>query len=225
MAFTNANLHLRAGAPGDLTYTYDAAADTMAAVAAVGFFNNTDDDTNFFAEDLIWCQCTDGNMWLRVASVSSGSVTTQHAGGNLPLGVLATNTNTATTAVGASAELSAVLKTSMIIEDGSSHSSASRYVLPTPYAGAEIIVRRDDSGSALHTYDAGGSAGTDENAGTGVTYDSVGNRRFTIQRESEGFHVVGVSTTRWRIQSMNLHSSIAASVTANAGPARFLGAT
>ena len=85
MAFTNANLHLLAGAVGDLNYKYDAGTDTLATVLAVGYLNNDDDDTNFQAEDLIWCQCTDGNMYLRVTAVSSGSVTTQFAGGNLPI--------------------------------------------------------------------------------------------------------------------------------------------
>ena len=71
MAYTAGNLHLRAGAPGDLTYTYDAASDTMATVITSGYFNNTDDDLNLVADDLIFCQCTDGNMWLRVSAVSS----------------------------------------------------------------------------------------------------------------------------------------------------------
>lgn len=213
MAFTNANLHLRAGAPGDLTYTYDAGSDTMLAVSAVGYFNNSDDDTNFVAEDVIWCQCTDGNIWLRVSSVSSGSVTTQFAGGNLPVGIPSTNTGTVS-----SAELAQDM-VSGHYEVGTSISTATRYALPTPYAGAEIIVTKNDSGTELITVDAGASGAV------GVTYDSVGNRRFTLQAEGEYFHVVGVSATRWRIQSFNYLATLSGSTAHNTAFARFLGST
>src|SRR3990167_9985291 len=84
MAYTAGGLHLRAGAPGDLMYTYDAGSDSMFTVATAGYFNNTDDDLNLTVDDIIFCDCTDGNMWLQVASISSGSVTTQWAGGDLP---------------------------------------------------------------------------------------------------------------------------------------------
>lgn len=208
MAFTAANLHLRAGAPGDLSYTYDAGSDTMATVAASGYFNNTDDDQNFVADDRIWCQCTDGNMLLRVSAVSSGTVTTQHAGGNLPLQTPATGTD---------ATLSAAVAVGHY-EIGTSIATASRYVLPTPYAGAEIIVRKDDSGSQIFEFDAGGSGAT------GVTYDSVGNRRISLQNEGEGFHVVGVSATRWRIYSLDWVAS-GASNSPLAGASRAIAGT
>src|SRR3990172_1672680 len=124
MAFTNAGLHLRAGAPGDLTYMYDAGADSMATVAAAGYFNNTDDNTNFAVEDIIRCDCVDGNMWLAVSAISSGSVTTQHAGGDIP---------TLTAATGTEAALSNPITTSGFMEAGTSISTATRSVLPTPY--------------------------------------------------------------------------------------------
>ena len=199
MAFTNANLHLHPGAVGDLPYDYDAGSDTMATVATAGYFNNTDDDINLQAEDRIWCQCSDGNLWLRVSSVSSGSVTTQFAGGNLPVVELGTNTNTATS--GASAELAQPVVVG-IYEEGTLHSTASRYVLDTPYPGAEVVVRRDNSASVLHSFDAGGSGAT------GITFDSVGNRRISLGIEGDFFHVVGVSTTRWRIKSAYTGGSI-----------------
>jgi hypothetical protein len=191
MAFTNANLHLRAGAPGDLIYNYDAGSDTMATVAAAGYFNNSDDDLNLTVDDLLWCQCTDGNVWLRVASISSGAVTTQYAGGNLPI---------VTAATGTEAALSEDV-TVGFMEVGTSISTASRYVLPTVYAGAEVAVRKVDSGTQLFEFDAGGSGAT------GVTYDSVGNRRITLQIEGEGFHVVGSSTSRWRLTNLDLQAS------------------
>src|SRR3990167_1943991 len=186
MAFTVANLHLQPGAVGDMHYIYDAGSDSMLTVAAAGYFNNTDDSVNLQAEDLIWCQCTDGNMFLRVSAVSSGSVTTQHAGGNLPINTAATGTE-------------AALSGSIFVgfmEVGTSIATATRYVLPTPYAGAEFMAFKVDSGTQSIEFDAGGSGAT------GVTYDSVGNRRITLRFEGENFHVVGSSATRWRIYGL-----------------------
>ena len=213
MAYTAGTLHLRAGAPGDLTYTHDAGSDTMATVLTVGYFNNTDDDLNFTVDDLIWSQCADGNFWHRVSAISSGSVTTQFAGGNLPIRTPATGT---------------VVETSDPILIGqyeigtataAGDSTATRYVLPNPYPGAEILVTKNDSGSQIFEWDAGGSDDT------GITYDAVGNRRITLQVEGEYFHVVGVSTTRWRLQSYHISASVAASVTVGGGAARFISAT
>ncbi|KKN52501.1 hypothetical protein LCGC14_0611900 [marine sediment metagenome] len=176
MAYTAGNLHLRAGAPGDLTYTYDATADTLATVATAGYFNNTDDDLNFVADDLIFVQAGDGNMWLRVSAISSGSVTTQFAGGNMPVQTPATGT-------------AAAHSTEVFVgqyEIGTSISSASRFILPIPYPGAEMMFRKVDSGTAAFFVDAGGSATAA--LGTSITYDSVGNRRFVMQQEGETFH-------------------------------------
>jgi hypothetical protein len=193
MAYTAGTLHLRAGAPGDLTYTHDAGSDTMTTVLTAGYFNNSDDNLNMTADDLIWSQCTDGSFWHRVSAVSSGSVTTQFAGGNMPVGSPGTSSATA-------------VKTLTVghYEVGTSITKATRFVLPTVYAGAEVIVRRDDSGSKIIQFDAGGSGAT------GVTYDSVGNRVIKLQTEGEGFHVVGVSATRWRIYALNTNASLVA---------------
>jgi hypothetical protein len=205
MAYTAGNLHLRAGAPGDLSYTYDAGSDTLATVLTAGYFNNTDDDLVLTVDDLIFVQATDGNCWARVSAVSSGSVTLQFAGGNLPIQTAATGT--------------AAERASLLIgfyEIGSATAAgdctASRYVLPTPYPGAEVQVRRTDSGTLGRSFDAGGSA-TGE---TGITFDGVGNRRITLTREGEGFHVVGSSTTRWRIVGLDFQATDTSSLTAGA---------
>lgn len=194
MAYTAGNLHLVATAPGDCSYTYDAGSDTMATVAAAGYFNNSDDNLNLTVDDRVWCQCSDGNMWLRVASISSGAVTMHFAGGNLPIQTPATGTaaaHGADMAVG-------------FYEIGTSIATASRLILPTPYPGAEVRVLKVDSGTFIHFIDAGGS---ETGGATGVTYDSVGNRRFTVRMEGEGFHVVGSSTSRWRIMDMTWHGT------------------
>lgn len=176
MAIDVTKLHLRAGAPGDLTYTYDAGSDSMATVAASGYFNNSDDDINLVADDLIFCQCSDGNMWLRVSSVSSGTVTTQFAGGDLPSnGVVGS----------ASADLSVGYS-----EIGTGTGSA--FTLPTPYAGARVNVFK--AGSAT----AGESFVTDA---TTVTVNGQGDRTITIDAEGDNFELTGVSSTQWRVVS------------------------
>ena len=213
MAYTAGNLHLRAGAPGDLTYTYDAGADTLATALTAGYFNNTDDSLVLTVDDLIFIQATDGNCWARVGSPSSGAVTLQFAGGNLPIQTAATGT------VGARASL-LVGFYEIGSATGAGDCTASRYVLPTPYPGAEVQVRRTDSGTIARVFDAGGSA-TGE---TGVTFDGVGNRRITLKREGEGFHVVGSGTSRWRIKALDFNAT-GASASAGAGASAVLTGT
>ncbi len=192
MAYTAGALHLRAGAPGELTYSYDAGSDEMATVAAAGYFNNTDDNLNLTVEDYIYCQCADGNMMLKVASISSGAVTCQWAGGDLP---------TLTPGTGTDATLGSGFSISGYAEIGSAVSgSASRFVLPTPYAGAQIKVQKIGSGTQGWEFDAGGSGATS------ITFDGT-NRRILLQAEGEGFHVRGTSTTRWRLEYLNHHAS------------------
>ncbi len=177
MAFTAANLHLVAsGAPGDLTYKYDAGADTMATVAASGYFNNTDDDQALVADDRILCDCSDGNMWLKVASISSGAVTTQFAGGDLPHN-------------GVAGSASAALSMGYT-EIGTG--TASAFSLPTPYAGARVSVFK--AGSAT----AGESFITDA---TGVSLNGQADRTITIDGEGDNFELAGVSATQWRVAS------------------------
>lgn len=210
MAYTAGNLHLRAGAPGDLTYTYDAGAtDTLATVLTAGYFNNTDDDLNFTVDDLIFIQASDGNCWARVSAISSGSVTLQFAGGNLPVQTFATGTagNLVTLSVG-------------YYEVGSTIATATRAVLPTPYPGAEFmaVVAASASGGHSISFDAGGSGAT------GVVYDTANHRRIRLSRTGESFHVVGTSTTRWRIRNLNYRAT-GASASAGGGGSDVLGGT
>lgn len=202
MAYTAGNLHLRAGAPGDLSYTYDAGSDTLATVLTAGYFNNTDDDLNLTVDDLIYIQAADGNCWARVSAISSGSVTLQFSGGNLPIQTFSTGT-------------SAALNTLSMgfYEVGTSIATASRNVLPTPYPGAEMRVVKVDSGSQIFSFAAGGSGAT------GVTFDAVGNRVIRLQTEGDMFHVVASSSTRWRLYGHNIN----ASVVAPSGGSVFLG--
>ena len=185
MAFTNANLHLRAGAPGDLMYKYDSGDDTMADVAVAGYFNNSDDSLGLAVDDLVFCDCADGSMTLKVSALTSGSVTMQRIGGNLPILTWATGTGAA-----ADQELR-----HGFYEIGSQISSASVGWLPAPYPGSEVVVHKVGSGTAPFNIDAGSDA-------TAVTFDGA-NRRIQLAYENDGFHLVGSSATRWRIMSLN----------------------
>ena len=190
MAFTFQDLHLRAGAPGDLTYTYNAtttgASDALAEILVAGYFNNTDDDTNLAVDDLIFCSCTDGNMTVRVSAVSSGSVTCQFAGGNLP--------TTQSQASGTGASDARLLVGAYQLNSGTGDGTSTHWFLPTPYPGAEVSVRLNGSFVTAQHFDCGGA--------TTVLLNTQGDRRIKLVTEGDSFHVVGLSTTRWRIQSI-----------------------
>ena len=192
MAYTAGNLHLRAGAPGNVFYHYDAtttgASDALAELLVAGYFNNTDDDLNLTVGDTIWCRCTDGYMNVIVSAVASGSVTCQFAGGDLP---------TQTAASGTDASRSQLLVgqyelTSVAAVGG----AASHWFLPTPYPGAEVSVIYDASVAIAKHFDCGGA--------TTVVLNGRSNRRIVMAVEGDNFHVVGVSTTRWRIKSLSI---------------------
>lgn len=189
MAYTEGSLHLRAGAPGDLMYKYDAGSDTMATVVASGYFNNTDDNLNLAVDDLIFADCADGSMLLKVSAVSSGSVTTQRIDGNLPIRTWATGT-----AAAADQTLS-----HGFYEIGTQIASATAGWLPAPYAGAEVVFRKIGSGTQPMEIDAG-------SGDTSITFDGT-NRRISLAYEGDGFHLVGSSTTRWRIMNLNFTRS------------------
>ena len=191
MAYTAGNLHLRAGAPGSVFYHYNAtttgASDALAELLVAGYFNNTDDDLNLTVGDTIWCRCTDGYMNVTVSAVASGSVTCQFAGGDLP-------SNTGGSGTGACDARLLVGQYELASATGAGTST--HWFLPTPYPGAEVSVRMDASMTTARNFDCGGA--------TTVLLDARGNRRIRMNVEGDSFHVVGVSTTRWRIKSMTV---------------------
>ncbi len=211
MAFTNANLALRSGgAAGTLLYFYSTS-EAMAALLVQDYFQNVTYDTGLKAGDQIYCQCADGNMILKVASVNTdvtstvrGRVHVNYAGGDLPIQTAATGTE------------AALVKLRVgFYEVGTAIASATRYVLPTPYPGAVVQVRKTGSGAQGMEFDAGASAsdvsfgsGTASFAGggTGVTYDGT-RRRITLVQESNGFRVRATSTSRWRIEALDYNAS------------------
>lgn len=78
MAYTAGNLVSIANAIGWNEYYYNAGSDAIATVNTAGYFNNTDDQLNLAANDIIHVKASDVTVRLRVVSVSSGSVTTDY---------------------------------------------------------------------------------------------------------------------------------------------------
>ena len=195
MSYTAGNLHLRGAAPGNSRYEYNAtsagADDTLAEILVAGYFNNSDDDLNLVVGDTIWCRCNDGYMNVTVSAVSSGSVTCQFAGGNLPI---------QTGGSGASGACDARLLVGQYeLSSATGQGTSSHWMLPTPYPGAEVKVILEASMVTNKHFDCGGA--------TTVLLDSRGNRRIRLSQEGDSFHVVGVSTTRWRLQSFRIIGS------------------
>lgn len=87
MAFTAANLvNVYSGPPGFGIYIYKSDTDDREDVMASGYFNNTDDDQVFAADDMIHVTGDEGHYTLRVDTVSSGTVTTELAGQSIWIG-------------------------------------------------------------------------------------------------------------------------------------------
>lgn len=78
MAFIKANLLNMSGMPqGQADYIYVSDTDDRATVSASGYFNNSDDNQNFAADDLINVRGDQGVYSLSVDAVTSGVVTTK----------------------------------------------------------------------------------------------------------------------------------------------------
>ena len=175
MAYTANTLVANASAaPGNQVYFHDAGSDSMATVLTAGYFNNTDDNLNFAVDDVIYSNCSDGDVWHRVSAVSSGSVTTQVVSGEGPW-----NDDKSTASQAFSVGIS---------ELGTG--TATAFVLPTPYPGAKVTVFQ--SGTA--------TVKTIAVSSSGVTIDDTGSTTITLTgSETANVTLLGVSTTRWAI--------------------------
>lgn len=175
MAYASDTLVLRSGAPGSLTYYHDAGSDTMATVFTAGYFNNSDDDLNMTVDDMIFSQCTDGDFWHKVSSLSSGSVTTQMVSGEGPWqGDFSTGAATPTIPMG-------------VNEMGTG--TCTSYLTPTPYPGAKLTIHQ--SGSA--------TGAVVNVSSSGVTFNEKGDTSFIITTVSGSISLLGISITGWAI--------------------------
>lgn len=80
MAFDSANLSLLAYGNGFGLYHYSTTADDIAAVLASGYMNNSDDNLNLAVGDALYVRATDGQMILRVDTVSAAGVVDTEVG-------------------------------------------------------------------------------------------------------------------------------------------------
>lgn len=181
MAFNTANLvNVYAGPQGSGVYHYDAGSDTMATVAASGYFNNTDDVVNLAVDDLIYCQCSDGDIWVRPASISSGAVTCNVISGEGPWNGVAGSASGSITVPG-------------ITELGTG--TATAHVLSAvPAIGAKVTI--------VQTGTATGGI-TVVTSSAGCTVDAAGDRTITFTGKGQSIKLVGVSPSRWVITGGN----------------------
>jgi hypothetical protein len=184
MAYDATALVLMSQGGGRRIFHYRTTADSMATVAAVGYFANKTNASNILANDEIWCRCTDGDFWLRASSVgtdtASGAVTTQTLGaGDGPYR-------------GAVGTASAALLMG-INELGTGTGSA--FVLPTPYVGAHTQVTFMSTATANVTV-------TVSSAGVTIGSPAAGNTTITFTARGQSFDLIGVSATRWHLKSM-----------------------
>lgn len=214
MAFDKTALYLTgAGAPGANTYTYRTT-DTQATVYAASYFDyGPDQAPRLVAGDLVFCMCSDGNMWLKVAKAtdSTGICVMHYAGGQLPIQTWATGS--------AAGDFGMSVGYYEVAGSGTAGglASGSRGVLPVPYPGAEVFVRKISSGTLAQEFHAAASAvniswtddrgtATGVGGGTGVTYDGT-NRKILLTQEGDYFHVRADSSSRWRLVGQSINAS------------------
>lgn len=184
MSMDVTTLILMAHGGGRRIFHYRTAVDSMATVAAAGYFANKTFNTGFAANDEVLCRCTDGDFWLRVTAVAtdtaSGSVTTQTLGaGDGPYrGAVGTASGALTMGIN---------------ELGTGTGSA--FVLPTPYAGAHTQITFMSTATANVTV-------TVSSAGVTLGSPAAGNTTVTFTARGQSVDLVGVSATRWHVKSL-----------------------
>jgi len=165
-------------------YVYDAGADSMADVGAVGYFNNLDDSLNLMNEDVILAMCADGDAFFRVASAVANSATS--SAGSVTTQVMTPAAQYRGVIGSASASISVG-----ITEIGTGTGTA--FTGPTPFAGARLTVTQ------IGTATGGRTIGV---SSSGVT---LGNSLVTITMNGQGQSVslLGVSATRWVVTNLD----------------------
>lgn len=176
MAYTAGKLALIALGNTSRVYIYDAGSDTIATVAAAGYFDNAASTLNLLNEDIILALCADGDAWFRFLSVSSGAVT---------LGMISAGQGPDRGVIGSASAAISVGLTELGTGTGTS------FVGPTPYPGARLIVSQ--GGTAT-----GGKALAVSSSGVTIT---GGLTTVTFTGQGQSIDLIGVSATRWRLIS------------------------
>lgn len=169
---SNTLVNISGGPPGSSVYHHDAGDDTMATVAAAGYFNNTDDNLNLAVDDVILSICSDGDMFHRVVSLSSGSVTTAPMSFEGPWN-------------GTFGSASVAVSLGINEDNG----TASTYTLAAPVIGRKLTIYKSTTSSG-HVFT------TDS---TGTTLNAAGDRTITLDAVDTSIELLAVSATRWVI--------------------------
>lgn len=176
MAFTAGKLALIALGNTNRVYIYDAQGDTIATVAAAGYFDNTNNTLNLLNEDIILALCSDGDAWFRYSSVSSGAVT---------LTMISAGCGPDRGVIGSASAAISVGMTELGTGTGTSFTG------PTPYPGARLTISQGGTATGGKTVAVSSS---------GVTYVG-GLTTITFNGQGQAVDMIGVSATRWRLLS------------------------
>lgn len=173
MAYVAGKLTSVGNSFGWTQYFYDAGTDGVVTVNTAGYFNNTDDKLNMGAGDEIFVKASDGNVTLKVISVSSGSVTTDIKEVGLPV-------ETGTTTTNLRANGLSVLNST----------AAQVFTMDPPYKGAlKVLFAQIATTAASHTVNTGSTGITFEGTNDVATFDGAG----------DCLVLLGLSATRWAV--------------------------
>jgi hypothetical protein len=177
MAYAASGLVLWAHGADRKLFQYNSSADTLATIAAAGYFHNVTNLNRMAAGDVIYAVGSDQSAWLKVSAVSAaGSVTT--VGAAKTDAVVTASTGSTLPGYG-----------EIII----SSTAAQAYALPAPVIGAELTILKTSSSTAVQTVSAtlGGTAATIGLSGVTLTFSAA----------DQSVVLRGVSATKWQIAS------------------------
>lgn len=178
MAYAASGLVLWAHGNDRKLFQYNSSADTMATIAAAGYFHNVTNANRMVAGDLIWAVGSDASGMLKVSAVTAaGSVTTLSAGAGADTITVASTAST--------------LPASGTVQITST--AAQAYALPAPVPGQRLTIIKTSSSTAVQTLSStlGGVAATIGLAGVTITWTAA----------DQSLVLEGVTTTRWQTVS------------------------
>lgn len=182
MAFDTSKLtYLGGGYNGTAHYIYESDTDDREDVAAVGYFNNTDDDQNLTVGDIIHVQGSEGAYDLTVASISSGAVTTGWLGGPAVYLSVQITSIAAATSVWVVSPVAGKIRRMWSVIHGAANADTT---LGLELGGTNVT---DGGAAAIITITASGSAAGDVDSGEADTANTVtANQAIEVTCGGEG---------------------------------------
>jgi hypothetical protein len=178
MAYAASGLVLWSHGNDKKFFRYDSSVDTLATIAAAGYFANTANASRLAVGDIVYAVGSDNAAFLKVTAVAAttGSVTT--TGASKTDAVLTASTGSTLPGYG-----------EILI----SSTAAQAYALPAPVIGAELTILKTSSSTAVQTVSStlGGTAATIGLTGVTLTFSAA----------DQSVILRGVSSTKWQIAS------------------------